>query len=1297
MSTVLFVEPRQAPLIREAESAASSLVPGKALGLLLAATDRELRQSCSALQHEASANAGASALLQALRSFLSHLEQPDACRELILGCLNHMVEAAPPKKAGQQPRTVRLLLTASGLPRAWNAVCAVLDTALARGEKKLKFSACIILREVLVAHLLALEYDPRHARRAGVGETSDALPQAQAIEKLQALVKPLLPLTETLQSVAELDGKVDSANARCDPLPTRLTTLAADCCIAIYTALGRIALLQDRPLPTAAEHGHRSGVTIVSSSTVDDAVCADSSDDDHGQADAGNEQSLQDGACAQLWRALPLMEKLLRLLRQWYSGRKATLVIGIDGFLARLAPLSKFFAFEHHLRDGQKDADVGRDGGGLLGFLWAMLGPPLMAEGDGLVQGLENELAHAERALPTNAIVLTEEERKHCELPCEMAVVSICLLLGRAKSKMATAVLADGAARILPLLLQVLHTGWEAAARVSAGLSGVLLSQMSTEAPLQQLVPSLMTMLDTADTAAEAVVALLAQALMQATAQVEAQLMEQVLAAVDSTSAHRRDNGVKVLEQVVRLQRQVLHHGQGADEQVAGDAGRLEGADKGRRLMDTLCRVLLTRLGDEELTMRCRSSELLAHGQPRFVLPPLCRLLYARDARARAAAERAIVAVLAGHRDPLSAAETLLDAIRLPFTHLPHTDDPGNMRNPSPAPQHPGHIASPARAKQCASQPGEGGGTDEDGAAGDWPARVLRLLPKWLESQKEARQTGLRNDVARLFVSRVFAAPHDTALMKACSTVSVFLAQQRAAVLPLVHRRMRALAENEKASLPGGGVDSIDDETRRDLLFARLSPLLILKVLPKEAFAVETRLEAEAPLAGEGGVALEDTGGEAAGAWGKGGPLSKVRQIVEGEVDLEEADTGGCEWAGDEMQCVSALFVQSEVRLFDCREFKPVREVAAEVMARMPPEMTAPLLRRCLARMLRPTGCRHGEEGCDDGAGEASGRHVDDAARTALLVLCHAPACHGLALPFRACIRVVQLLLAQGPRSLPPPSRSVSAAAAAVGDGGRPGHLQEGCVAALSAAIVGQLTQVRAHGAPRVLWRMGCWLFCLCGARRCALALSMLRYGFVHVFSCHVRGTRLTDPSRAQASRAQRGGDGVENSRSCPVLGPKGLLDFACRAMARHDLALVPAHPAGASGAVHAVAGTDAPAYQDQEERADKDAVQVEQPEALQMRACHLLATAARALPPTSEALRSFSKCVVPTCLRLGASGSEDEAAAAGDAHGAAVRGGCIQVLFIILHGLGEQAGPLVPDALDIAHDALVVATTDSI
>ena len=72
---------------------------------------------------------------------------------------------------------------------------------------------------------------------------------------------------------------------------------------------------------------------------------------------------------------------------------------------------------------------------------------------------------------------------------------------------------------------------------------------------------------------------------------------------------------------------------------------------------------------------RCRSSELLAYGSPRLVLPPLCRLLYARDARARAAAERALVAVLAGNRNPVEATQVFLD-VSPPFASPPSPPPP---------------------------------------------------------------------------------------------------------------------------------------------------------------------------------------------------------------------------------------------------------------------------------------------------------------------------------------------------------------------------------------------------------------------------------------------------------------------------------------------------------------------------------------------------------------------------------------------------------------------------------------------
>jgi hypothetical protein len=149
-------------------------------------------------------------------------------------------------------------------------------------------------------------------------------------------------------------------------------------------------------------------------------------------------------------------------------------------------------------------------------------------------------------------------------------------------------------------------------------------------------------------------------------------------------------------------------------------------------------------------------------------------MLYARDARARAAAEQALVAVLSEHADPIGAAETLLDAIRLPLAHLPYPCAPGYMRNPAPVPQHPGDIGGVAGgggdiAAACL-QTGDVG-DDEIGAASDWPARVVRLLPKWVGALS-ARQAVLRRGVAKLLVNRVFAAPQDAVLVQVCAAVA---------------------------------------------------------------------------------------------------------------------------------------------------------------------------------------------------------------------------------------------------------------------------------------------------------------------------------------------------------------------------------------------------------------------------------------------------------------------------------------------------------------------------------------------
>ena len=334
MAGVLFAAPRQAPLLREADPPAAALLPpGKALGVLLAAPDRELRQACEPAPE--GAGAGAPGLGHAVQSFVTHMEGADAARELVAGCLHHLLEAPPPKRAGQRPRAVRLLLvTAARSSRAWPAACAALGDTLRGDDKRLKLAVCLVLREVLLAHLTELGFDPR-SRDHGAPDQLGLLTVAPAVRaralRMHAVVEPVLPLVEALLSVAERDAAVDGASARCDPLPTRLTTLAADCCIVAFVVLGRLVLLPPAPADPTAGSGATSGassgaagIVVLSGANADGGWSADDEDG----ALAATRDSADGGAEAlgvaerQLWKAVPAMEQLLRLLRQWYSGRK---------------------------------------------------------------------------------------------------------------------------------------------------------------------------------------------------------------------------------------------------------------------------------------------------------------------------------------------------------------------------------------------------------------------------------------------------------------------------------------------------------------------------------------------------------------------------------------------------------------------------------------------------------------------------------------------------------------------------------------------------------------------------------------------------------------------------------------------------------------------------------------------------------------------------------------------------------------------------------------------------------------
>jgi hypothetical protein len=87
---------------------------------------------------------------------------------------------------------------------------------------------------------------------------------------------------------------------------------------------------------------------------------------------------------------------------------------------------------------------------------------------------------------------------------------------------------------------------------------------------------------------------------------------------------------------------------------------------------------------------------------------------------------------------------------------------------------------------------------------------------------------------------------------------------------------------------------------------------------------------------------------------------------------------------------------------------------------------------------------------------------------------------------------------------------------------------------------------------------------------------------------------------------------------------------------------------------------------------------------AAKLRACNAVLCAARALVEARPALRDFTRAVAHACLQQ---------ASDGDAT-AILREGCLQILFVCVHGLQKDAAPIIRDAMDVAEVALKVRRT---
>ena len=395
-----------------------------------------------------------------------------------------------------------------------------------------------------------------------------------------------------------------------------------------------------------------------------------------------------------------------------------------------------------------------------------------------------------------------------------------------------------------------------ASGRCGAQLAAQAMSTMRGD-ELDAAVPLFLDLLDRADAAAEAVVQILAQLILRKPQACLARVSE---ALGDEASSSRRKHALDALaiaSQTLRA-RDVPSISPSAEAEVLS-------------LRRQMGRLMMSRLGDSELSLRVHAAELLSSLEPNDVVPSLSRLCADRDANTRSAAMAALVGVMHASTDPMAAVSSFIDACRAE----------GYERS-SVVPDSPAQIGVVDRAGVRSRH--------ADAAADKAAEHLYATVGQWAP----ALHAGAWKDITQMVVRKVLAAPHDAVLVGTCRRMAPWLdaAVVFATVLPAIEQRScQAAGRTDVGAAPhrlpvgarvlvqrlvakpeyngkSGSVLSFDEdsgrygvalddgkelslrpecvalgdgdeaaEQRGELLLNRLSPLLILKTLPLPRFA----------------------------------------------------------------------------------------------------------------------------------------------------------------------------------------------------------------------------------------------------------------------------------------------------------------------------------------------------------------------------------------------------------------------------------------------------------------------------
>ncbi|KAH7854589.1 hypothetical protein Vadar_015669 [Vaccinium darrowii] len=576
----------------ESNSMVSATI-GRAMITLLSARPKKLEDAISRLDSAATKRSSIVSLEESLRILHSYVTDATKREEPLDDVLVPMIEHSLKYKESKYGNQVLILLD-------WLFQDEVLFQALATNLASMiwrKEDRYIALGWCMLVHgLVACEITPKQFKNKGIKEKYSSL--------LKIFSSCIRHLVSVVCSGSALQGGFE--------LPTRLAVAAADCILAVTTALAKKDLFSDGP-DEKSKQSNSSLSSVPTTWVLGEKRIKPASR----SAEASMEMKLL------LWDHLDELIFLLQKLIAWSRKSQSLHAEGLDRVLKWLQSIK---GSSHMLNSGVL----------LLSSCWKHYGILMHLVDYQSSQHYKELLDQYLSGIEFYAENQTEEYTENKESGIETIkffLNCLSLLLVHFDDKRFENTLSKDGSRISRVLISQLHCADEEVIdgavcllkavifRTNYSLAG---SGPTDTREMDAVLPLLLQLLDERDGTARAVVILIAEYCSIST---DSRCLQEVVNRLASGDVVQRRNAVDVMSELFRISPHLVH---------------------------IFCRQdianhLLERLGDEDPVVRTQASSLIPMMDPALVLPALVGLLYSSDEVLQPSASNTFVAVLKYH------------------------------------------------------------------------------------------------------------------------------------------------------------------------------------------------------------------------------------------------------------------------------------------------------------------------------------------------------------------------------------------------------------------------------------------------------------------------------------------------------------------------------------------------------------------------------------------------------------------------------------------------------------------------